>query len=92
MTLREAVATGKPYKRENWECFITGKGGSIYVEDAIADDWEVEKTKNEGWINIYSFLGGCISTGGIFPTHHAALLATPPEASRIATIKIEWEG
>lgn len=50
MTLREAVATGLPYKRSIHEDWVKSGDYMLDVHNAIADDWEVQpKFKVKVW-------------------------------------------
>lgn len=42
MTLKEAIESGKQFKRSSWEIWIEDEHRYIQVFDALADDWEVE--------------------------------------------------
>ena len=70
LTLKEAVESGKPFRRAGWFDFyvqriIDGdyeKGYRIHdivdIDDAIADDWEIKVELREFWVNEY---GDCAS-------------------------------
>lgn len=47
MTLKEAVATGLPFRHKCWDCYRHEANGSIEVIHAISDDWEVQQPEKK---------------------------------------------
>jgi hypothetical protein len=45
MNIIEAIKSGKPFKRKDWQHYYAPNGRYLFFSDAVlADDWEVEDT------------------------------------------------
>lgn len=62
MTLQDAIKTGEPFKRKDWETWVLPRSYCIFhkiekhttyltKEDALAEDWEVKTLNSIKFIN-----------------------------------------